>query len=333
MSGIQRTDVPEPLRTALNEDEKIIFYMKSGLFGGKKFQMITDKRVLEIVKGESKERQYLNDGEHVHSPGVHNSWYVNWKDAHGNLCGETAELFLLTNQRILFFKLDNLVEDNEYELPLKVVECVHIGRKEPHNLRYGLKDGVEKIILLLRAPEALCSILAFLGDQECLWLSLDSDRLAYPPSAFRENLEYLVRGLCDVTGLPLSPPERYVAPPDWVDKEPKMYKTGTVLEFYTNTKIEWPERCSSCEELADDYHYDNLKLDVKGYTPSFLSSIEYKVPYCSGCYEERNLKTGSWRIDSRTPAVKEYWDFNGINALIWFENESYALDFIKVNTK
>ena len=97
------SEIPESLRNEISADEKIIFFGKSGFFGGKKFQMITDKRILEVAKGESKEKGYLNEGEQVKSPVFQNSCAVNWRDELGNLTGAVADLLLWTNKRILFF--------------------------------------------------------------------------------------------------------------------------------------------------------------------------------------------------------------------------------------
>jgi hypothetical protein len=324
-----KINLPEELRSVLNEDEKVVYFNKKGLFGGKIFQLITDKRILELEKDTLKEREYLKDGEQVVDLAAL-SIAIQGRNEHGEF-GTRGNLFLITNRRFLLLKFDNLIERNEYEIPFDTIDRIHISRIKAKSFFYGIKYG-EGIKILLRAPGAPCSILSHLREIENMWLFLEASSVG--SGDYRANLEFFAQTLSNATDLPLSPPERVVVPPELVDKEPKEYLTGTVLEFYTRTDLVWPERCAACLELADEFKYDLLKLKIEKYDslPVYKDHLEYRIPYCERCFTSRNIKPLKW-TKPRQLAVKQYFDSTGINAFVWFENESYAMEFIRVNTR
>ncbi len=134
--------------------------------------------------------------------------------------------------------------------------------------------------------------------------------------------ERFPRKICEITGLSFAIPQK---------------RTGvdgmTFVNFYSKSDLVWPERCSACYLNVDGLVYDEYTVENTWLTAGYrfgsglIPQFTYQIPYCQRCYNERFGFTKNYR------AVKTGWSqSNGARVELCFENQSYAIDFIQINS-
>ena len=104
-------------------------------------------------------------------------------------------------------------------------------------------------------------------------------------------------------------------------------KEKLYIEFYPKSDLKWPLKCSSCLTETSNLKYKRLKVerDSNPYNTAITSrvgpaSLYLDIPYCETCNNMFLQK-----------AVKNP-GFNGVTVLLEFTNETYAQEFIEINS-
>jgi hypothetical protein len=122
--------------------------------------------------------------------------------------------------------------------------------------------------------------------------------------------ELFPRKICDAAGIKFSIPE--ICASDG---------PGTVLSFYVKSDLQWPAKCARCEAEARILKYTRRSRDRedKG-VPGILllSSVQFDIPYCQSCHRKKAVTIEK---------------FDGVRAYVWFDNTTYAREFVQLNSR
>jgi len=151
----------------------------------------------------------------------------------------------------------------------------------------------------------------------CIALHLHSSDLPRYKTHFlseqREYGESFPRKISEAAGVPFAPP--------FIQKKDK---SKTLVELYTKADLKWPFKCANCLDATQELKYAPLNISVRKTATELRKDsldlpklVRYDVPYCKSCFRKK--------------AVKDQ-QFNGVRATLIFANESYAEEFIRINS-
>lgn len=287
-----------PIQSYLQEGEEILFHRRISRFlRGQDFWLLTNRRLLRVGRGSMVEKTLYDLSEYAvfHEIGEYQF---------------TGNVHLLTNQRVIVLDIgarDYILET----VPLNMVNKVDIqiiGEGLLNSFMYGLHitvTGKEPIVIKHGG--------------------LTTDGIDKQEMSFIERQkinERFPRKICELTGLSFATP---------------LKRTGAdgviFVNFYSKSDLVWPERCSVCYQIMDGLVYDNYTVENTWLTAGYrfgsglIPQFTYQIPYCQRCYNERFGSTKNYR------AVKTGWSqSNGARVELCFENQSYAMDFIQINS-
>jgi hypothetical protein len=134
--------------------------------------------------------------------------------------------------------------------------------------------------------------------------------------------ERFPRKVCEVAGLSFAVPQTR-----------SDYGGVTIVDFYSKSDLVWPARCSACYTNMEGLVYEEYRVEnpwlTAGYSFGFglIPQFTYQIPYCSDCYSER------FSSEENKRAVKAgAFQSNGARVELYFENQSYAVEFIHHNS-
>jgi hypothetical protein len=285
-------------KSNLMDDEDILFHRKISRFlGNDDFWILTNQRLLQVVKGSLEEKTLYHLNEHAvfHETGEFQF---------------TGNVHLLTNLRVIVLEIGARDYIRE-TVPLRKVNNVDIqiiGEGLLNSFMYGLQITV---------ADAEPVVIKHGG------LTTDGiDKQGMGRSERQRINERFPRKICEVTGLSFATPQKRIS-------------TGgmTFVEFYSKSDLGWPQRCSACYLNVDGLVFDEYTVEntwlTAGYHfgPGLIPQFTYKIPYCQRCYGE------SFGFSKNYRAVKTGWSqSNGARVELIFENPAYAMDFIQFNS-
>lgn len=310
----------------LKTDEKVVFFRKKGFFS-KTYHILTNQRFLVVQKNALvSEQSFLQDGEeNIFISGKHE---------------------LLTNRRLIALQPD---EKGFYQVAIELtylepgekylsynLNALHFGGAIPPELGssfldatfmvltdrslksfYGYRNNFKQIDNLPISDIVSVNLarVRVLSNRDCCILL--RMRTSDEPRIFRhfmtndrESVERFPKKISEAARVPFAMPFINAR------EESKVF-----VEFYTKTDLKWPLKCAHCMNETHDLKYRTLKIEkVKNDPPHNVvgpKSVQYEVQYCQSCFGKKAVKSNN---------------FNGVNAVVEFRNESYAEEFIKINS-
>ncbi|NQU84859.1 MAG: hypothetical protein HQ541_03785 [Mariniphaga sp.] len=316
------------------EEKSILSYVKKGGLFSSKTHFILTKKNFYILKEKNliSERNYLTEGE--------------------SFVFLTNKFELLTDKRLIFLKYDghNLILSNEIHfldrgerysafLLATGLDGQHITDFESNiqtelalNVKFNILTNksikifkgapnfelLNKIDLSNTKSINLTREELFIRDYCCItfWLKDGKSRcITHGDLSNVAQTEDFPKTICQEANVPFAKP--YINHSD---------SNKILIELYPKIGLKWPSKCANCLTEDSNFEYRVLYIEKDifptervGNSVGFNSFL-FNIPYCSNCNS---------MIFSK--AVKKY-GLNGVNAILEFNNEKYAQEFIEINS-
>ena len=284
----------------LQLDEDILFQRKIPRFlGGSDYWLFTSQRLLMVAKNGLEEKALFTPGEHT----VYHE--IGTLQFSGNV-------HVLTTHRVIVLDVGsrNYVLESIPLSKITKVDINVIGEGLMNSFIYGLRINIAD------ADEPTVIKHGGVNTE-----GIDKQEMSL--TEHQQVNERFPRKICEIAGLQFAIPQKRAG-----------VRGATVVEFYSKSDLAWPARCSACYENVDGLLYDEYFLEnpwlAAGYSFGFglIPVFTYQIPYCPVCYRER------FGLVKYNRAVKAGWaQSNGARVELCFENQSYAMEFIQINSR
>jgi hypothetical protein len=302
-----RSKLINMIQQYLESDERPLYVGKKGLFGVKGIELITNRRILyvDIKKDKVGAKAYLDpDEEALEIAGVYtHDQYAHYQSEKEGL--PSCNALIVTNKRLL------LATANFKSPEIEIIDDILLSEISHIDILHGkvLASYVYMLELGLKT-EKLPRFITISG-----WVG-DIDSQEEPEKV---PLEKFPRALSRAAGIEFAVP-----------KIIEQTNERTIISLYIKNGLEFPKKCAQCGAQDRELQWVTIEMPRKtalkealGANPMGelgIEEVKFHIPYCQDCIKgSRNAV-----------AIGE---FTGVRAILVFNNNIYAQDFVNVNRK